>query len=605
MTTCSQLCSFGKISTSLRFLRYLLFKVLDSSFAALRFPSVVAVALVTSLTAVQIASAQSTNYPATILSNKPVAYYQLQELPGATTAIDSSPNHLDATYEYDANNLTPELGLPGIDTNSIEFLGTLPSGYGIIDIPFNALLAPVAKDGTHGAAFSIECWAKAASDNVTSPETYQSLLGMFGIYGSGAYANASGWLLGQSPGPNSTWLFNMKNGGFLNYGAVVPLQWTHLVGTYDGTNQIFYIDGQSVDTFAASGYLADNGSDGMIGAVPNAVLVPSGPYSTWDGGVDDVAFYTNALTPTQVSNDYAVGLSAFSRRPYPPTVLVEPGQELVITNYAFSNIGTISFTLAPNTPPGADLTTNGVFTWAPTCEQGSTTNLITVLATDSSDPAVSNSMTFTVIVGDCVQVSIGSSVQQVGHSTCVPVNLYTTASLTNLNFTLVDPTGHFTNWSITATNAMIGSASAERVDPLHVRFNIAAQTGQILRGSNSIGSICADVLPGPSAFVPLEPSNLGAEGPENSPITNFFLQAGRVVVIGPQSLLDAIPGGNPSRALTLYGNPGMNYNLLSATNLAGTVSWSVVRSVTLTDLFDIITLGGNTNQMQFYKADQP
>ena len=47
-------------------------------------------ALVISMGAALSASAQSTNYPATILSNNPVAYYQLQELPGATVAIDSS-----------------------------------------------------------------------------------------------------------------------------------------------------------------------------------------------------------------------------------------------------------------------------------------------------------------------------------------------------------------------------------------------------------------------------------------------------------------------------------------------------------------------------------
>jgi hypothetical protein len=236
MTVCSRLRSFGKISSALRFLCYVLPGIFSSSFAALRFLSVGAVAMVLSLTAIQIASAQSTNYSATILSNNPVAYYQLQELPGATTAVDSSSNHLDATYEYDTNNLTPELGLPGIDTNSIAFLGELPGGYGFIDIPFNNLLAPVAADGSNGAPFSIECWAEAASDNVNIGGTYQSLIGMFGIYGSGEYANASGWLIGQTPGPNSEWLFNMKNAGFeQGPNPVTPLKWTHLVGTFDAS----------------------------------------------------------------------------------------------------------------------------------------------------------------------------------------------------------------------------------------------------------------------------------------------------------------------------------------------------------------------------------
>src|SRR5271170_3572742 len=94
-----------------------------------------AAALVISLSAALSASAQATNYAATILSNNPVAYYQLQELPGATQAIDSTTNGLNANYEYDMAGETPVLGFPGLDTNSVTFLGELSDGYGSIDIP--------------------------------------------------------------------------------------------------------------------------------------------------------------------------------------------------------------------------------------------------------------------------------------------------------------------------------------------------------------------------------------------------------------------------------------------------------------------------------------
>src|SRR5271170_6864056 len=89
-----------------------------------------AAALIIPLGAALSASAQATNYAATILSNHPVAYYQLQELPGAPQAIDSTTNALNANYDYDASGETPVLGFPGIDTNSIGFLGEVSDGYG-------------------------------------------------------------------------------------------------------------------------------------------------------------------------------------------------------------------------------------------------------------------------------------------------------------------------------------------------------------------------------------------------------------------------------------------------------------------------------------------
>ncbi len=299
-------------------------------------------ALVISLVAARTASPQAATYPATILSNNPVAYYQLQELPGATTAIDSTANGLNATYVFDASGGTPVLGYPGIDTNSIAFLGNLSDGYGAIDIPFNNLLSPTTSDGMTGAPFSIECWAQAYSGN-EGTGLYLSIMGMFGVYGSGTYYNASGWLLGQTPGPGSTWLFNMKNAGFLGSGPVAPLQWAHLVGTFDGTNQDFYVNGQLVSSAIGTGYLADNGSDGMIGAVPNAGFPP---YSPWLGGVDQVAFYTNALTAGQVSNDYAVGINSFSIRPMSPLIATQPDSE---TNFSGTDV-TFSV-VAVGTPP--------------------------------------------------------------------------------------------------------------------------------------------------------------------------------------------------------------------------------------------------------------
>jgi hypothetical protein len=289
----------------------------------------------------------------------------------------------------------------------------------------------------------------------------------------------------------------------------------------------------------------------------------------------------------------------------PSNQFVNVNQTVTVTNYASSPNGPVSFTLASNAPAGASITTNGVFTWEPTCEQGSSTNLITVWATDSSKPPLSNSMTFAVIVGDCVEVSVGSSVVLAGQGTCVPVSLLTTVPLTNLNFTLAYPSGFFADWIVTPSNSSIASAAAKTVDPFHTQLNFGVQSGQVLQGASVIGLICLETMPGASAFVPLAVTNINAIASGNSPATNLLSQNGRVVVIGPQSLLEASLDASLNPLLTLYGHPGVTYDVLSTTNLLDRGSWRTLGNLTLSDLFQVISLGGATNQMQFYRAVEP
>lgn len=65
-----------------------------------------------------VGAARAADYPTTILADHPLAYYRLEETSG-TTAVDSSAS---GAYpgEYVQNGVYPILGLPGIDTNSID-----------------------------------------------------------------------------------------------------------------------------------------------------------------------------------------------------------------------------------------------------------------------------------------------------------------------------------------------------------------------------------------------------------------------------------------------------------------------------------------------------
>ncbi len=280
-----------------------------------------ATAILLFLGATQSAVAQATNYSQVVLADNPVAYYQLQELPGAGTAVDSTTNHLDGTYNFNDSN-SPELGQPGIDTNSILF--TYGSGgegdYGDVALPASPLLAPVNSDGLTGAPFSAECWVLATT--VHTPD-YIVPLAASGPYGSGTFGNGSGWNFYQSQTSPQSWQVFMRTSNevaIVGAGAAVTLlEWTHLAVTWDGTNATFYVNGQANASAALPGYLADPGAANIEIGGPGET--GHGPY---EGGVSQVAFYTNVLTAAQILHHYNVGTNEISAPLAAPSFVSEP-----------------------------------------------------------------------------------------------------------------------------------------------------------------------------------------------------------------------------------------------------------------------------------------
>ncbi len=284
-------------------------------------------------------AAFAANYPTTILNDNPVAYYRLEETSG-TVAADSSGNHLDATYVPNSTSAYPLLGQPGIDTNSVFFNGG--SDFAHVDIPYNILLSPVNGDGVTGAPFSAECWVQATSQSTSD---YTSPLAMSGAYTT-AYANGSGWNFYQTQGPGSKWALFIRGGSVYTFNgpAVNLLQWYHLGVTFDGTNATFYVDGQAQGSAPITYDAVDplSAYDGSIG---------SGPYTghhPFAGGVDEVAFYTNALTAAQIENHYEIGTNSFRAAAVAPGIVQQP---VSATNYSGTSV-TFS-TIANGTTPFA------------------------------------------------------------------------------------------------------------------------------------------------------------------------------------------------------------------------------------------------------------
>ncbi|HEX4349916.1 MAG TPA: LamG domain-containing protein, partial [Verrucomicrobiae bacterium] len=255
-------------------------------------------------------------YPDVILGDNPSAYYRLEETSG-TTAVDSSVNGVNATYNINIAGTSPALGQPGIDSNSITFNGVGSLGdFGYIDIPASPLIAPLAPDNTDSGAFSEEMWVKVPNQ----PPTWQVPVEVaqypngWNIYVSGADAGN---------GAASWFYLDMRPSLFTSVQQITFLQWYHLVLTFDGTNAIMYVNGVAHGPYAASGFVPTPNSDAHIASGQGVGWTPL------NGSVDEVAFYTNVLTAAQVLNHYQVGTNSFRAPPTPPSDLADPASTTI------------------------------------------------------------------------------------------------------------------------------------------------------------------------------------------------------------------------------------------------------------------------------------
>ncbi len=165
-------------------------------------------------------------------------------------------------------------------------------------MPYNAASNP-------SGPFTVELWAKPA--RVVSD-----------LFCPAASVDASqngglsrfGWIFYQTPA--STWEFRV--GGFNGYvltnssGSAEIGAWNHLVGVYDGANASFYVNGQLVEgPSVATGF-----SPNTNNTIPLRLGATTLTNRTFDGWVDEVAFYANALGADRIAAHYNTASSDVS-----------------------------------------------------------------------------------------------------------------------------------------------------------------------------------------------------------------------------------------------------------------------------------------------------
>ena len=256
-----------------------------------------------------VPAARAATYPNTILADNPIAYYRLEETSGTTAADSSASGLYPGTYNPDG--AYPQMGLPGIDINSI----------GLSAAATASVTAGYYPDLNPQGPFSFEVWARPTSAPTGS--NWRCPIGNFGGWGTGG-GYGSGWYVYQTPNPGSGFAFVMAPTTVWISTGYSLFNWYHLVGTYDGTTAAFYVNGALIGSQAATGFLANPGNALGIGQRADG-------YGYWDGDLDEVAIYTNALSAAQILAHYEIGTNSFRAPPVPAAVRQDPAST---TNYA-------------------------------------------------------------------------------------------------------------------------------------------------------------------------------------------------------------------------------------------------------------------------------
>ncbi len=194
----------------------------------------------------------------------------------------------------------PLLDQPGVLAAYDDFAVTYSAG-SRTTVPFLAALNPPS-----GSPFTIEFWAKpVSSDNDDAPVANRIATG-----------DRTGWVFFQR-GPEVGYDFRLyaasgsSYGWDLEGGPYTLDQWTHVVGVWSGSDARLYVNGvlaNATNRPGLSGVYAANPIDSAASIFSVGALFDGGSPSA--GGVDEIAFYSSALTAQQIAAHFAARSSS-------------------------------------------------------------------------------------------------------------------------------------------------------------------------------------------------------------------------------------------------------------------------------------------------------
>ena len=272
-----------------------------------------------------------------------------------------------------------------------------------------------------------------------------------------------------------------------------------------------------------------------------------------------------------------------------------------------TNGNKFNMSLANGAPPGAKLSAShkGIYwlTWTPTTAQASTTNLIGLKITDVSNSAFNTNETVGVVVQDYVNVAVGSASIQAGQSGAVSLTVSSSDGVTNLSFVIDWPTNSLPSPTLSVSAGGIASGSL-RNQGNHTMVTIQTSAGQMLQGSNVIGSLNFQSLASQSScYVHLPVSSLNAVKPNGLPYAVAVPTSGQIAVINGSAMLQAAATVAPTRSLTILAKVGNSYQVQYCTNCGPAGVWYPMGTYIQTNISQTINVDPSLPQA-FYRVQQ-
>jgi len=273
---------------------------------------------------IQTAATKNAAYAAAVLVDNPVAYFQMDQIngtivpnigsagtPGTYTAI-GGPN--------DRSELTAGPGLPlqpGLDAENTGVVFDGIKNYIDTGVPYFKSPLP---------AFTIELWVKPAALN-------NERLGLVGNDDSSSPIEFG--FVDPGFGGSGTVQCWTASAGQVDVAYPFPYnEWHQIVAVGNGTNLSVYFDGALAGTDGDP--IADYGDDGSLPTyIGNGVFDPL-VIGGWQGAMDEISIYTNALSAARIQAHYA---AAYAAALHPTVTITNPVENAAIVAGASVTIG--------------------------------------------------------------------------------------------------------------------------------------------------------------------------------------------------------------------------------------------------------------------------